>query len=97
MNEVIWLIWLVAFLVFELKAALNKKKGDTLSETVGDWHGGPKWSKVGRKWSGARRTVLFLFLVSLTIHLVWAASVLPVIIFGAMLSFIIGVGVFKEK
>ena len=65
MNEIIWAAWLVIFLFFELKAALNKKKGDTLSETVGDWHGVPKWSKVGRKYSGLRRTALFLFLVSL--------------------------------
>ena len=97
MNEYIWLGWLLIFLFFELKAALNKKKGDTLSETVGDWHGVPKWSKVGRKYSGARRTVLFCFLVSLTTHLVWATTVLPVIIFGALLTVIIAIGVFKEK
>ena len=97
MNEIIWAAWLVIFLFFELKAALNKKKGDTLSETVGDWHGVPKWSKVGRKYSGLRRTALFLFLVSLTLHLVWAATVVPVIVFGAILTLIIGVGIFKEE
>jgi hypothetical protein len=96
-NEIIWGSWLVIFLFFEIKAAFNKVEGDTLSETVGDWTGVPEWSETGRKFSKLRRGVLFIFLVSLTLHLVWATTVLPVIVFGAILSLIIGIGIFKEK
>lgn len=97
MNEALWFIWLVLFLVYEVYAALNKKKGDTLSETVGDWTGLEKWRKGERRGSVARRTVLFCFLVGLTSHLVWGTTVLPVIVFGGAFFAIVGWGVFKEK
>jgi hypothetical protein len=95
-SETFWFGWLAVFLVFELVMALDGKKGGTLSETVGDWVGVKKWARSTRRFSLLRRTVLFFFLVSLSLHLVWGFTVFPVMIFGSFLAAIIIVGL-KEK
>ena len=97
MSEYVWGIWLLLFLSYELFAAFNKPKGDTLSEVVGDWTGLRKWRREIRQWSLGRRTVLLLFLVSLTLHLVWGTTVIPVAVLGAILACVIAIGIFKEK
>lgn len=96
-SEYVWAFWLLQFLAYEIYAAVNKKKGDTLSENVGDWVGVKKWSHSLRRWSPLRRTVLLAFMASLAAHLVWGLTVAPVIGFGAALSAIIAIGIAKEK
>ena len=94
--ETVWVIWLGLFLFFELWAALDKRKGNTLSETIGDWIGVPKWMKGARRFAPLRRLVLGFFLVALGLHLVWGTSVVPVIGFGAVLAVVIFIGL-REK
>ena len=95
--EIVWTIWIVLFLVFELWAALDQRKGNTLSETVGDWIGVPRWRRGVRKLAPLRRLVLGLFLVALLAHLVWGVSVGPVIVLGIALGAVIAWGICKEK
>ena len=61
-----WLLWLAMFGVIEGAAILRKEPGDTLSEHV--W----KWFSVKDKARGwrQRRSVLALFMVWLSAHLV---------------------------
>lgn len=80
----VWVGWLVLFLVCELVAAKQKQHG-TFSETVWDWFGVRRKVILGP----ARRAILFLFLASLTAHLVWGTTVAPVIVFGALVGAII--------
>ena len=56
-----WLLWLSAFLLVEIPAAL--RKSGTLSAAVWTWFRGP-----------LRRSVLGAFMVTLTAHFVWQAS-----------------------
>jgi len=56
-----WLVWLAAFLLVEIPAAL--RKSGTLSAAVWTWFRGP-----------LRRSVLGAFMVTLTAHFVWQAS-----------------------
>lgn len=68
-----WLVWLAIFLALEVPAALSKAPGKTLSEHVWGWFGTP-----------GRRVVLGLFWVALGVHLIWHATVIPVIVGGAL-------------
>ena len=82
-----WLAWLgLAFLPRELWAALRTPgRPDTFSEWCWRAFGVPHGAFAGRvvPWARARRTCLAAFLGSLTLHLVWGASVVPVCVFGA--------------
>ena len=62
-----WIAWLVAFLVIEGKAIVNKDKGDTLSEHV--W----KWFKIDEGESNwhLSRIALTGFMGWLVAHFVW--------------------------
>jgi hypothetical protein len=62
-----WIIWLVAFLIWEGIALFNSKKGDTLSEHIWIWFG----TRRGQKKSGTiqlRRFILLAFMVWLGAH-----------------------------
>lgn len=74
-----WLFWLGAFLVYEVWAALNKKPGDTLSESVWQWFA---IRNPGAKWGTLRRAILAGFLAALTGHLVYDAPVTFIIVLG---------------
>jgi hypothetical protein len=80
-----WMIGLfVGFLPFELYAAVaTPTKSDTFSEYIW-WVFGVRPRADGRpiKWGRARRFILAGMCVSLTAHFVFAATVVPVIIFG---------------
>jgi len=68
-----WIGWLLAFLLLEVPAALNKRKGGTLSKHVWRWF--PTWGW----WS-----LVAGLLLSLVGHLSPAhLTVIPVILFGA--------------
>lgn len=54
-----WKLWLLAFLLLEIPAAADGKKGGTLSEMV--------WDYFDRPW---KRAALLVFLATLTSHLV---------------------------
>jgi len=95
--EYVWGAWLLLFLIYEVGAALSKRRGDTLSENVGDWVGVKKWQRGERRFSLLRRFILLAFMVSLTAHLVWGTTVVPVIVFGALLGVVIALGILKEK
>lgn len=56
--EVVWIGWLALFLVYEVYAAIAEPKGDTFSENVWYWFDTP-----------FRKTVLGVFLCTLTAHL----------------------------
>jgi hypothetical protein len=58
-TDVIWLLWLVVFLFFEIRAVRSKAPGDTFSEFV--------WRLT--KHNAARFTMLG-FLIWLALHLV---------------------------
>lgn len=78
--DVWWVVWIVGFfLVVELVAAFNKKRGDTLSEFV--------WKVFAiyvptPKYGHLRRFFLAAFLVALGLHFFVKASVIPVVVFG---------------
>lgn len=75
-----WMLWLLAFLLLEIPAALDKRPGGTLSEQVWRWL--PDW----RLWA-----ILAGLLVSLLGHLSPAhLTVLPVVVFGA--AFVVRIG-----
>ena len=95
--EIVWGMWLLLFLVYEVGAAISSRRGDTLSENVGDWVGVPKWRRRERRFSRFRRLILFGFMVALTLHLVWGVTVGPVVVLGALLGFVIAWGIFREK
>jgi hypothetical protein len=84
---VAWICWLASFVAIELPGAIDRKPGATLSEHVWSWFSvkdrAPHWLM--------RRSVLGLFLVALTAHLVFDVTVLPVIIFGVAFAIVIGV------
>lgn len=54
-----WAAWILLFLLMEIPAAADGKKGGTLSETV--------WETFRPRWS---RALLLVFLACLTCHLV---------------------------
>jgi hypothetical protein len=70
--------------VIELPAAINKQKDDTLSEHV--W----KWFRIKDNKSRTRRIILGLFLLGLSLHFIFAITVIPVIVFGSIVAYIIG-------
>lgn len=66
----LWILWIIAFFLLEVPAALNKTPGDTLSEHV--W----KWFAV-RDRSGKyrwRRILLLIILAWLVVHLLTGGS-----------------------
>ena len=91
--EFVWGTWLLLFLCYEVYAAVNKRKGDTLSEVVWDWTG----RRGVRRFAPLRRSVLGFFMGVLIGHLVWGAPVWPVIVTGIALGAVILWGIFKEK
>ena len=74
-----WIGWLVLFLVYEIYAAVSKQDDDTLSENV--------WLWFDEVWE---RAVLGVFMLALTAHFVFSTTVLPIIVLGPVLVFIIG-------
>ncbi len=72
--------WLLAFLLLEIPAALNKRSGDTLSENVWRWCG--DW----RAWSLIAGLLLSLVGHFSPSHL----TVWPVIGFGALFAARVG-------
>lgn len=81
-----WFLWVFAiFLPVELIAAKMRQKGNTFSETTWDWFG-VKSPKPFGVW---RRLALAAFLVSLSIHLLFATSAIPVMLTGAPVGGII--------
>jgi hypothetical protein len=78
-SAIAWVGWLVLFLVFEVYAAFSKEDDDTLSENV--------WIWFDRTWE---RVVLGAFMLSLTSHFVFETTVLPIIVLGGIMTFIIG-------
>lgn len=67
-----WLLWIIAFLVWEGLALFNKKKGDTLSEHVWDWFS-------VKEQSSRKRTIRMVGLVGfmawLSIHFVTGGKI----------------------
>jgi hypothetical protein len=88
-SEVIWLAWLVLFLLYEIPQARDRKPGGTLSETTWAWFG----VKAG---SVVRRIILAAFMLSLTVHLVFATSVVPVVATALPLIAVIAVSVWRR-
>lgn len=82
-----WVLWLLAFLVVEVPAAIRKAGLDTFSENVWLWFG-IKYSP--RPYKGARRAVLTVFMVTLYGHLAfgWPGG-LGVILAGVPVAFVI--------
>ena len=74
-----WIKWLLDFLMEEIPAAVDGKPGGTLSEWIWDTFN-----------SNFKRIILFLFLASLTAHLVFKFTVIPIIVFGVGMAVIIG-------
>lgn len=92
--ELVWAGWLVLFLVYEIAAAIAKPKGDTLSENVWDWFG----VRSKRRWSGARRAVLALFMGVLSCHFVFGEpGGLGVILAGAPVGVVIAYALAFER
>lgn len=88
-----WLLWLAMFLAIELPAALNKEKGDTLSEHTWKWfaiRGKPE------QWQ-LRRVILGTFLFALGAHFMFATTVIPVIIGGVGMGVVILRVTFRRK
>lgn len=82
-----WLGWLfLGFLPAELRAASNREKGDTFSEWV--------WHVFYTRW---RKGVLLAFLLSLTSHLVFGTTVVPVAVCGAAVGAIFTYWAAKER
>jgi succinate dehydrogenase/fumarate reductase cytochrome b subunit len=73
-----WVKWILDFLVEEVPAAVDGKPGGTLSEWV--------WNLFN---SRLKKLILLLFLLSLTAHLVFGTTVIPVIVFGAGMAAVI--------
>lgn len=73
--SVLWILWLTSFLAIEIPAAFNDEEDDTLSEHVWMWIKGLLGivSVIG-------------LLISLFLHFIYHATVIPVIIFGAGLG-----------
>lgn len=72
----LWIGWIVAFLVIEGFAIINKKRGDTLSEHVWSW-----FQLKGRKddkkpWQVLLRLGFLFFWVWLTFHFLSGGSFL---------------------
>jgi hypothetical protein len=61
-----WIFWLAFFAVIEGVALFDKDRGDTLSEHIWAWF---KIKDKPRQWT-ARRAVLAVFMVWLTVHMV---------------------------
>ena len=64
--SLVWVVWLLAFVVIEGAAVLNKKRGDTLTAHVIRWFDATReegWNK--------KRIVLLVTMVMLTVHFVW--------------------------
>lgn len=68
-----WLLWLGIFLALEIPAALRKRPGATFSEHCWTWFGSP-----------LRRLILIVFMLALLAHLAFHATVIPVIVGGAL-------------
>jgi hypothetical protein len=77
--SVAWVAWGFAFLAIELPAAFNNTQDDTLSEHNWNWIGDSK----------IRRLIVGAFMTALTLHLTFKLTVLPVIIFGIGIAYII--------
>jgi len=90
-SEILWLGWLVMFVFYELIAA-KQHKGGTLSETAWRW-----FAVKGGKAKLIRQAVLFAFMSSLTIHLVWATTVRYVVATGIALMATIGLSTWLER
>ena len=73
-----WIGWLVLFLIYEVYAAFSKQEEDTLSENV--------WLWFDEVWE---RAVLGVFMLALGLHFVFSTTVLPIIVLGPVLVFII--------
>lgn len=80
-----WLVWIfIFFLPAELYAAKNKRKGDTLSEFVRYVFN-----------TTLEKVILSAFFLFLVLHFVFQLTVIPVVVFGAMVSIIIGRTIIK--
>lgn len=90
-----WVVWLVAFLIVEVSAAVRKTKLDTLSENVWLWFG-IKYSE--RPYKGTRRAALALFMLTLSGHFVfgWPGG-LGVILTGIPVGAVITYALFFER
>lgn len=80
-----WALWAIPlFLIPELLKATDKKPGGTLSEWV--------WAIFAidlapRRFAFLRRATLGAFLAALGLHFIFRSSVVPVIVFGALMLF----------
>lgn len=88
-----WLAWIfVVFLPVELYAAKKKAPGDTFSENVWDWFG----VKTPKRFGTLRRLILAAFLASLSIHFLFATTVVFVAIFGGLVGLTITYSLFFD-
>ena len=91
---IVWLGWLVLFLLYEVYASKAAPKGDTLSENVWDWFGVRSY----RPWAPVRRALLFAFMVTLTLHFVFAwPGGLGVVLAGLPVGAVIGYSLIFER
>lgn len=74
--DILWLIWLLAFLPIELKGAIGKIHGATLSEHTW-WAFCWRSYGVGRPLWRTRRAVFLAFWTALTLHFVAALPAWP--------------------
>ena len=83
--DAVWIGWIALFVIYEVSAAILKR-GGTLSEFVGRITGVRRWQSSPRRWSPARRALVFLFMQATTMHLVFGWTVVPVVVMGALFA-----------
>lgn len=79
-----WVAWLIAFLCLEIPAAVSERgdeerRAKTLSRNVWAWFN-----------TRPERAVFLAFWVALGAHFLAGTTVVPVVVFGAGVAFVIG-------